>query len=57
MALEDVNFQEGEGMDFILEIPLGTSNPPVDILFADDTQYPVMEMTQEVGGNIFIMSE
>jgi hypothetical protein len=61
MALTDVNYQEGEGMDFICEIPVGTSNPPQDILLEDSgSQYLLMEtplVTGGGGGNIFIMSE
>ncbi len=61
MALEDVNFQEGEGQDFILEIPsavyVGSLN---DILTeTSSTQFPVLEAPEVTGGgsNIFIMSE
>lgn len=63
MALTDVNFQEGEGMDFIAEIPAGTSNPPEDIMMeSSGSQYLLMETPLIVnqgggGGNIFIMSE
>lgn len=62
MALTDINFQQGEGQDFILERPAGTLYAPVDILVeADGTQYMVMEVAGTSGGtttnNIFIMSE
>jgi len=63
MALTDVNFQEGEGQDFILEIPTAVYTGVVsDILVEpNSTQYLLLEMPEIVagggGGNIFIMSE
>ena len=36
MALTDINFQEGDRMDFINEIPVGTLYAPVDILVEND---------------------
>ena len=59
MALTDINFQTGEGQDFIVEIPTGTLFSPVDILFEPSSgQYLVMELVLTGGGgNIFIMSE
>lgn len=61
MALTDVNFQEGEGMDFMVEIPLGTLGTPQDIIIeGDGSQYLLMETPVVTGGggnNIFIMSE
>ncbi len=61
MALTDINLQEGEGMDFMLEIPAGTLGTPTDILLEEEcTQFPVSEIplvTGGGGGNIFIMSE
>ena len=60
MALTDINFQEGEAMDFIVEMPTGTSNPPDDILIEDSgSQFLLMEtpVVTNSGSNIFIMSE
>ncbi|HRH23936.1 MAG TPA: hypothetical protein PK295_04910 [Candidatus Magasanikbacteria bacterium] len=61
MALTDVNFQEGEGQDFILELPSvaygGTAN---DILVeTNGSQFLLLEAPEITGGggNIFIMSE
>ncbi len=62
MALTDVNFQEGEGQDFILEVPNSIySGVLSDVLLEDDgSQYLLSEIPEGVigaGGNIFIMSE
>ncbi|MBP6884022.1 MAG: hypothetical protein KBC06_02215 [Candidatus Pacebacteria bacterium] len=61
MALEDVNFQEGEGQDFILEIPSAIyAGSVTDILTeSGGIQFPVLEVPEVTGGgsNIFIMSE
>jgi hypothetical protein len=62
MALTDINFQEGDRMTSVLEIPQGTLNAPVDILVeSGSTRYLVLEtalIVSEGGGdNIFIMSE
>lgn len=58
MALTDINFQEAEAQGFIVEIPVGTLESPIDILFEPSSQYLVMELTLAGGGgNIFIMSE
>lgn len=60
MALTDIHFQEAEAQDFIVEVPLGTLESPIDILFEPSSpQYLVMELTFTGGGggNIFIMSE
>ncbi|MDD5165171.1 MAG: hypothetical protein PHG25_01355 [Candidatus Pacebacteria bacterium] len=61
MALTDINFQEGDGQDFTLEVPTGISNPALDILVeSSGAQYLLMEtplITGGGGGNIFIMSE
>lgn len=60
MALTDINFQEGEAMDFIVEIPTGTSNPASDILIEDGgSQFFLLEtpVVTNSGSNIFIMSE
>ena len=60
MALSDINFQEGEGMDFISKVPVGTLNAPLDILIeSDSAQFCVLETPRVTGSgsNIFIMSE
>lgn len=60
MALTDINFQEGDRMDFINEIPVGTLYAPVDILVENDnTRYLLLETptADGGGGSIFIMSE
>lgn len=55
--LTDINFQQGERQDFIVEVPTGTLNAPVDILFEESGgQAFILEATL-TGGNIFIMSE
>jgi hypothetical protein len=59
MALTDVHAQSGEGMDFIVEVPTGTLNAPVDILIeTNGSQYPLLETPLVTGGsgNVFIMS-
>lgn len=57
MALTDVNFQEGEGQDFILEVPIAVYVGSVtDILVeSGGSQYPVNEIPQP--GRIFVISE
>ena len=58
MAVVDINFQEGEGQDFIVEIPIGTSNPAVDILIEPKGTLLLLETAYpNFAGNIFIMSE
>lgn len=59
MALTDIHFQEAEIQDFIVEIPVGILESPIDIIFEpSSSQYLVMELTfAGGGGNIFIMSE
>ncbi len=58
MALTDINFQEGEGQDFITEFPsVGYVGAMSDIVVeSNGSQYPVLEIPAG-GGNIFIMSE
>ncbi len=59
MALTDINFQEGESVDFINEIPLGGLGTPTDIIVEDSGSQTLLTEVPEVtgGGNIFIMSE
>jgi len=62
MALTDINFQEGEGQDFITELPSVLYAGILDDVLVESsgTQYLVLETPEIVGGsggNIFIMSE
>lgn len=61
MALTDVNFQEGEGQDFLLELPSASYSGAVNDILVEpsSTQYSVLEIPESEGGggNIFIMSE
>lgn len=63
MALNDIQFQEGDRQDMVLEIATGSDTTPTDILIENSgTQYLVLETPLVVnqgggGGNIFIMSE
>jgi hypothetical protein len=60
MALTDVHFQEGDGMDFVVELPAGTLGTPTDILLESNGTMLLLEaplIQNGGGGNIFIMSE
>lgn len=64
MALNDIQFQEGDRQDMMLEISTGVDTIPTDILIENSgTQYLLVETPLIVdqggggGGNIFIMSE
>ncbi len=60
MALEDINYQEGEGQDFIVEIPSAIyAGSVTDIVTeSSSTQYLLLEVPAVTGGgNVFIMSE
>lgn len=59
MAIVDINFQEGEGQDFILEIALGSLAAAEDILSGDLNGAMAHEIPIPAtgGNNIFIMSE
>ncbi len=59
MALTDVNFQEGEGQDYIVELPTASYSGTLSDISTetDSTQYSVLEVPATEGGNIFIMSE
>lgn len=62
MALLDINFQEGEGQDFILEIPTHVHTGAITdfLIESDGTQFLLLETPLVTGGggsNIFIMSE
>lgn len=58
MALNDINFQEGEGQNFINEIPsasyAGVLN---DFLIESDGSQNLLSEIPSGQGNIFIMSE
>ncbi len=58
MALTDINFNEGEGQDFIVELALGGLGTPDDILVeAGASQFPVNEIEGQTGGDIFILND
>ena len=61
MALTDVNFQEGEGQDFIVELPSAVYSGSLNdiVVEPNGSQFPVSEIpiVENAGGNIFIMSE
>lgn len=54
MALSDVNFQEGEGRDYLVELPVGTLGTPNDILAGHD---PQATMVQLPDGDVFILAD
>lgn len=58
----DINFNEEDGQDFIIELPTGTLEAPVDILVEPGgTAFPVLETPLIVdnggGGDIFIIND
>jgi len=57
MALTDVNFQEGEGQDFLLELPVAVYSGALSdvVTEAQSAQYPVLEVPAQ--GRIFVISE
>lgn len=60
MALDDINFQEGEGQDFIVEVPTAVySGALSDInVEANGSQVLLSEIPAVAGGsNIFVMSD
>ena len=61
MALTDVHFSEGEGQDFLVEVPVGSySGSFSDIgTEGEDSEQFIVEIpaAEGGGGNIFIMSE
>jgi hypothetical protein len=61
MAITDIDFSEGDIQDFLVEIPLGSLNAPVDIMgeSASD-RYLVTEIALPSGsgdGDIFIIND
>ncbi len=59
MALNDINFQEGEGQEFILEIDAGPLSAAQDFLTGESNGALLNEIAEPAtaGNNIFIMSE
>lgn len=63
MALTDINFQEGEGQDFTVEIPTAVYTGILSDINIESlgSQFILSEIPGVVseggGGNIFIMSE
>ena len=58
MAVTDINFSEGEGQDFIVEVTAGSLSPAVDFLVETlSTGYPLVEIASSTGGDIFIINE
>lgn len=60
MALTDIDFSEGEGQDFIVELPSGTLETPSDILVESESDaYVLLETPEGAGGGdeIFILSD
>lgn len=61
MAITDIDFQEGEGQDFIIEVPTGAVNAAADELIesASDSLmlYEIPTPTGGGGGDIFIIND
>lgn len=59
MALKDIDFSQGEGQDFLVELPGGTLHTPKDILIDASSQYAVLEapLVSGGGGDIFIIND
>lgn len=62
MALTDINFQEGEGQDFVVEVPTAAyAGTLTDIAVeSGGSQYLLVEtplVTGGAGGNIFILQD
>jgi hypothetical protein len=62
MALTDIDFSEGEGQDFIVELPQGTLETPADILVESESDaFLLLETPEVVGGggegDIFIIND
>lgn len=61
MALTDVNFSEGEGQDFLVELPAGDYDGAFGDIVVEpgSTQYLVTEVPVVEGGDgdIFIIGE
>lgn len=62
MALTDINFQEGEGQDFIVEIPTSVYSGTLSDITVEPSgsQFLLVETPAGAGGggdNIFIISD
>lgn len=60
MAINDILGQEGDGQDYLIEIPAGNASYfPNDIVIGEDEALLCSEVPEVTGGggNIFIMSE
>lgn len=61
MALTDIDFSEGEGQDFIVELPAGTLGTPNDFLVETESDaYLLLETPLITGGGgdeIFILND
>lgn len=60
MALTDIDFSEGEGQAFLVEMPVGILNAPADILVETESDgYPGLETPLVTGGGdeIFIIND
>lgn len=61
MAIEDINFQEGEGQDFIVEIPTVVYSGSLSDMSVEESgsQFLLSEIPAVTGGgsNIFVMSD
>lgn len=62
MALTDIDFNEGEGRDFLLELALGSLGTPADILIEESSvSFPTLETPLITGGggggDIFIIND
>ncbi len=61
MALTDIDFSEGEGQDFIVELPAGTLETPSDILVESGSDAYILLETPEItgggGDEIFILND
>lgn len=61
MALSDINFQEGEGQDFIVEIPTAVyTGSLTDINLEQGGVQCILHELPEViggGGNVFIIND
>lgn len=57
MALTDVYFQEGEGQDFLVELPVAVYSGTLSDAVADSgSQYPTQEIPSS-SSRIFVISE
>ena len=61
MALTDIDFAVGDNQNFLVELPVGTLNAPVDIVIEEGSdRYPILETPVVEGngdGDIFIIND